>query len=131
MNDNRITNGYLDDTANAWKFYQEKLNTAQDLLEQIFMVTSGNAVFDRTSEHQDWAQENLLLIFEMFMIHHENFNVRTFAEDLQGRIFTSTQERDDAYLEWREKVFAEQGLDDDGEPLGIGEASKNRTEETN
>jgi hypothetical protein len=117
VNNNRITNGYLNDSNNAWKFYQDKLNTAQELMEQIFMVTSGHELVDRSVKQTDWAQENMLMIFEMFMIRHKNFNVRSFTEDLQQRIFISTKDRSEAYSKWRAQVFTGQGLDDDGEPL--------------
>jgi hypothetical protein len=112
---NRIRNGFLDNKPNAREFYIEKLERAEELLTNLFMVTSG--VFVPPNDDKDWGHKITLEVLEFFLIRHENFSRSDFAEDLQERIFRQTMTYFDNYNQWRAKTFADRGLDDDGEPL--------------
>ncbi|HEX8286786.1 MAG TPA: hypothetical protein VF556_02255 [Pyrinomonadaceae bacterium] len=88
----------LDDENFARKFREQQLAEAKELIDQILMVTSGGAVVTGTAE--EWGNENLFKLFEIFQIRHKNFYIPDFAADLQIHLFHFTTTHDDAFREW-------------------------------
>ncbi len=101
----------LDDTEAARKFRDKQFARAKELLSGIFMVTCG--VFVKP-DNKDWAQENLIELFEMFQIRHKNFSLPQFAEDLQEHIYRETISYSDASINWKRDILASRGLGEYG-----------------
>ncbi|HEY0049982.1 MAG TPA: hypothetical protein VGB68_11880 [Pyrinomonadaceae bacterium] len=98
----------LDNPEFAHEFKVRKLDRAKWLLQEIF------GVCDRVSvapDVEDWAQANLMEIFELLLIRHDNFQVNDFVEDLQHLIFENTKSHGAAYRHWSSSLAAERGLD--------------------
>jgi len=98
----------LDDRLTAQNFRDKQLNRAKEILSYIFMVTSGAFV---APDDQDWAQEHLIEVFEMFQIRHKNFELPQFAEDLQECIYRETFAYSDNSSDWKKDILAKRGLE--------------------
>jgi hypothetical protein len=113
----------LNDRLYAQTFTDKKLLRAKELIAQILMVTGGDSVVvgNLSPKEKEWGQHNLLELFEMLSLRHENFYIPDFVDELKAYLFSWTWDYSDSKNAWINEIMSQRGLDGDGNELEMVE----------